>query len=443
MSAFYFLPRERERRGQVTFNVLIFHSFVGLLGCLALVLRPTLLVVFVGSHDLVPFATQIGIVVLLWVATSSLEYIAVANQEIKLATILIVSLQLSRTLAFLLAAILFASVKSLIYAAIVQGLLQAGVLITYLSIRFRIFHDGWNWEMLKRQTSYALPLGFAVLLYAIQLDVHNYFISHQFGPTAFAIYAIGCFQLPFIHILSDSVGSVMIPRVNVLQKQNERLEIIKLTARMMRKLAFAYFALYAFLLIAGREFITLLFTTRYLASWPIFEINLAMILLYFIANAYDPVMRAYAEHRYFLLRVRAVLLTLLLLILWFFTEKLGMIGVISMVVFFNAVERLTSALKAGNILGFKRENLTYFKDVGKLAVAAAFAAAVTAFVRALVLDGKPFVTLLFCGFTFVAAYLGLIFLLRIVTPDERKSFQSHLIHLLRRFSGRRTADSLT
>jgi hypothetical protein len=47
-------------------------------------------------------------------------------------------------------------------------------------------------------------------------------------------------------------------------------EILLLLARVARKLAIAYFQMYVFLLVAGREVITLLFTSQYAASWPIF-----------------------------------------------------------------------------------------------------------------------------------------------------------------------------
>jgi O-antigen/teichoic acid export membrane protein len=298
-----------------------------------------------------------------------------------------------------------------------------------MQVRFKAFARGLDFALLGRQLSYALPLGVAGLLYALQLDVHNYFVSHFFGAAAFAVYSTGCFDLPLIHILSDSVGSVMIPRVNLLQKENRPREIIELTAAMMRKLALVYFAIYALLLVVAREFILFLFTAKYLASTPIFVINLTMILIYFMSGIYDPIMRAYAEHRFFLLRLRAVLFVAMLAALWFGTPRLGLVGVITLVVCFNFVERVVTLAKAARIVGVRARDLVLLKDVGKLAAAATIAGASAWLVRALLSGQRPFVILVACGSVFTCVYVLAILALRIVTPDERASLTSRLARL--------------
>jgi O-antigen/teichoic acid export membrane protein len=441
MSAFYFLPRETERRGAVVFNILLFHLVVGGAACLAFALRPGLIGwLFPGSGELVAYAPALGLLLLLWVVSSFLEGVAMANQETKTATLFIVSMQLARTLLLLLAALAFASVPSLIYAAIIQGALQLIVLVVYLSLRFEGFGRGFDLSLMRSQLAYALPLGAAGFLYTMQMDLHNYFVSNRFDAAAFAVYAIGCFNLPLVHILSDSVGSVMIPRVAELQQRGERREIVVLVSRMMRKLAAAYFAIYAFLLVMGREFIILLFREQYLASWPVFAINLAMIPLGIIATAYDPVIRAYPEQRFFLLRVRAVLLAALSVALWFWTERVGLVGVISFVVATNLVERAVVAVRCGKVLGATRRDVPLFKDVGKLACAALCAALGTALLRSFVVEAMPpFFALAVCGVVFMSIYLAAILLLGILSPDERGGVARAFLYLQRRTHWRRAA----
>ncbi|HEX8634395.1 MAG TPA: oligosaccharide flippase family protein [Pyrinomonadaceae bacterium] len=437
MSAFYFLPREPERRGEVVFNILLFHLLVAAAACLAFVLRPGLIVaLFPNSVELVAYAPALGILLLLWVVSSFLEAIAMANQETKTATAFIVSMNLARTLLLLAAAVWFASVESLIYAAIIQGALQTVVLLVYLFARFEGFGRRFDPRLFRTQMSYALPLGIAGFLYTMQMDMHNYFVSNRFDAATFAIYNFGCFNLPLIHILSDSIGSVMIPRVAELEKQGARREIIVLVSRMMRKLALAYFALYAFLIVMGREFIIVMFREQYLPSWPIFAVNLAMIPLGMITSAYDPVMRAYPEHRFFLLRARAALLGALFVALWFGTERVGLVGVISLVVLTNLLERVVVAVRCGKALGMTWAEVPLFGDVGKLACAAACAAIATALARALVLGTMPpFFVLAVCGVVFAVVYLAGVWLLKILSADERagagralRAVQRHTIH---------------
>src|SRR6185436_9569519 len=90
MSAFYFLPRERERRHQIVFNILLFYTFVSGLLCLLLIARPTLLATLFNSPDMTRYAPLVGLVILAWVISCSLEMIAVAYQEIRVATIFII-----------------------------------------------------------------------------------------------------------------------------------------------------------------------------------------------------------------------------------------------------------------------------------------------------------------------------------------------------------------
>lgn len=440
MSAFYFLPRERERQGAVVLNITLFFALVAGAASLFIYLRPSLLVTVFNSTELVPLAPLVSLLLFLWVSTSHVEYIALANQEVKVATAIIVALQVSRAALMLSAALIFGTVESLLWAAIAQGVVQLVAMLVYFQLRFCAFVFRLDFKLLGRQLSYALPLGVAGLLYALQLDIHNYFVSHFFGAAAFAVYSTGCFDLPLIQILSDSVGGVMLPRVNQLQKEGRPREIIELTAAMIRKLALVYFAAYALLLVVAREFILFLFTAKYLASYPIFIVNLTMILIYFMSNVYDPVMRAYPAHRFFLLLLRAALFALMLVALWLATPRLGLVGVITLVVALNLAERVIALAKAARVVGARARDIVLLKDLGKLALAALLAAASAYVVRALLVGQRPFFVLAACGCIFSLVYAAAIWLLRVVTPDERATLARRLAQLPRvgRFARRIT-----
>ncbi|MBV9925939.1 MAG: oligosaccharide flippase family protein [Acidobacteria bacterium] len=421
LSTYYFLPRaeSREERARVVFNVLLFNLCAGGLGALALVLFPGLLGAVFNEPELRALSPLIGAVVLFWVFAAFLETVAVANQETYLATLFIIGANLTKAGSMLAAAVAFGTVRSLVYAALVHSVVQTVVLLAYLARRFPVFWRGWDWPKMREQLSYALPFGAAGLLFIAQTDLHSYFVSHQFGPSAFAVYAIGCFDLPLIGILAESVTSVMIPRVSLLQKQGARREILLLTTRVIRKLAFVYFPIYAFLMVAGREFIALLFTERYLESWPVFAVNLTIVPV--AAIMFDPIVRAYAAERYFLLRLRIMLSALMLAVFWFWTARLGLIGMIAVVVAVGLVERLAISYRAAKVVGFTARDFPLLADVGKLALAAALAAGGAAVTRAAVLGMRPFWVLAACGSAFVLVYGAAVLLLGVPSADERDS----------------------
>ena len=277
MSAYYFFPREHDRQRETVLNILLVLTLVGSLACCALFLYPQILTALFYKPELLQYSRLIGITILLWIVGAFLESVPIANDEIRLATAFIISTQATRAIVFVTAAAVYGTVRSLIYAAIIQGAIQTAVLIWYLASRFPGFWHTFDWAMLHRQLSYAVPLGAAAVLYAMQTDLHNYFVSNRFTPALFAVYSFGTLQIPLMALIQEATNTVLIAKVSFLQQQNETREIIFLTARAARKLAAVYFPVYALLIVVGPEFIRFLFTNRYAASWPIFAVNLTML----------------------------------------------------------------------------------------------------------------------------------------------------------------------
>ena len=416
MSAYYFLPREPDKQREVVLNIMLVITFAGLLGCGLLYFFPSILTAIFYQPELVQYAPLIGATIVLWIVGSFLETIPVANEEIRMATVFIIGMQAGRAIIFVTAAAMFATVRSLIYAAIIYGSVQTAVLIWYLQSRFRGFWHSFDWGELRRQLSYALPLGAAAVLFAFQSDLHNYFVSNRFSPALFAVYSFGTLQLPLMGLVWEATNSVLITKVTVLQQQQKNREIIALTGRAARKLAAIYFPVYAVLIVVGPEFIRLLFTSRYDASWPIFAVNLT--ILPFNALLLDPIFRAHTAERFFILRLRTGIILMQAVILFFFTSRLGLVGVISVVVATNLLERLITSVHFGRLLGVTRKDLFLLRDVGKLAAACVVGAVFCAALRYLLLGAAPFVILAACGALFVLVYLFMIHLLHIPTQDE-------------------------
>jgi len=430
MTAFYFLPREEHCRNHTVFNVVLFTTAVSALFGAVITLFPSLLIVLFKEPAAVEFAPWIGIIVVLWVVGSFLEIVTVANQDIRIATSAIVAIQITRATLFVTAAITAGTIRALVFAALAQGLLQVAGLGAYLSRRFPGFWRALDWSFFRRQLAYSMPFGVAGLMYSLQSDLHNYFVSQRFGPTAYAIYSIGCFQLPLFGILADSVGSVMIPRVSLLQHQQRTREIVLLTARVMRKLAAVYFPAYAFLLVVRREFITALFTARYADSIPVFAVNLTLIPLGILLV--DPIMRAYAEHRHFLLKVHGALVVCIVVALPATISRFGLVGAITVVVIANALARGVILVKAIRILPVEPSDVGLLTDVAKIAAASTAAAALTTLARYVSSSLPPLAALVVCGVCFGIAYATAALALGVLTSAERES----ILGYLGRMSGR-------
>jgi hypothetical protein len=179
-----------------------------------------------------------------------------------------------------------------------------------------------------------------------------------------------------------------------------------LLARAARKLAAVYFPVYLFLMVAGREFMRVLFTARFADSWPIFAVNLTLLPLGIILL--DPLYRAFERERYFLLRVRLLLAAVLILTLWLFTARIGLLGVIAVVVAIAATERTVMAIHFGRLLGVNARDAVLLRDVGKLAIAALAAGVAAAVVRAFLAQKGALAVLLGSGAVFAVVYLAVL-----------------------------------
>lgn len=430
MSAFYFFPREPARRAEVVWNILFVHLLMGALGGAVVAVFPGLPATVLNSPDVTAHAPAIGIAILLAVGSSFVESVAIANGEARRAARIILTMHLLRSASLVAAGVMFGSLRALLYAAIIHGFVYSAVMVRYVRGRSWKARTRVDWRLMRAQLAYALPLTYMGLLWWLQMNLHQFFVSNRYGAVAFAIYAVGCFQLPILGIVLESVGAVMIRRVSVLRSRNATGEIVRLCAGGVRMVAAVAFPLYVLLLVMGRELITVLFTEQYQASWPIFAFNLTLIPLSIIIPAFDAVFRASPEHVSFLLRLRTALLVPLVGGFWIVSGRLGLLGPIAVVVGVNLAERVLISLKVARILGMTRTDLGLFRDVAKLGVAAGTAGLATAIARyALLASGRaegPLVLLAIGAGIFGVVHVATVLALGVLTSGERARIQRWL-----------------
>lgn len=445
MSAYYFLSREKEKRGAAIFNILLFNFVVGGLACLSLFLFPQILGNIFNSNEMTLLAPKIGVVIFIWIFSTFLETVAIANQEAKIATVFIISAQFTKTLLMLSAVFFFATVEAFLYAAMIQGTIQTIILFAYLNSRFPRFWSEFTPKFFIQQLVYAVPFGFAGILWILQTDIHNYFVAHKFTSAEFAIYAYGCFEVPLIAMLAESVTSVLIPRMSELQANKDKDEMIRLTARAMQKLSFFYFPIYVFLIITARTFIITLFTKDYLESVPIFMINLTILPFSILIT--DPIVRAYQELGRFLLVLRVFVLIGLVTALYFGIQNFGLTGMITVAIVAILMEKIIAETVIVRKLGVGKQHLPLLKNVAKTAIVCLIAGVITYFVyhntREFLLDfGEHFaeetfhtqklsvlnffggsLTLLISALVFAPIYLFGTYYFGVIEDEEKEQFK--------------------
>jgi O-antigen/teichoic acid export membrane protein len=378
MSAFYYLSREPEKRRFFIFNILLFNFIVGGMACLFLNLYPQVLFNIFKDAEMTQYAPRIGLVIWLWVFSTFLEMVAVANQETRVATFFIISAQFTKAVFMLSAVYFYGTVEAILNAAMIQAIIQTAVLMLYLNSRFKGFWHSFDKELLIQHLKYALPFGLMGVLWTLQSEIHNYFIGYGFSSEEMAIYRVGCFEIPLLYLLQESVSSVMIPRMSQLQAEDNKREMIEFTARATEKLALVYFPTFVFLMITAYTLITTLFTTKFADSVPIFVTNI--ILLPFAVFIADPITRAYESIGKYILKIRIFIVIGLLLTLYYGINHFDLQGMVLIVVVTALIDRMASTIKIWKTVEIKFSDIFLLKNVGKIGLMSLAAGLPTFFV---------------------------------------------------------------
>ncbi|HXU38604.1 MAG TPA: lipopolysaccharide biosynthesis protein [Blastocatellia bacterium] len=429
MSVLYFLPRNPDKKPQIALNVLAFYGVVGSLVALFFAIFPGSVTLIFKGDGLVPHMPLLGIAILLWLLSTVLEVVAVADNDIRSASLFIVVIQLTKSALMMLAAVLFGSVHAVVVAAVLQGVLQCAIMFSYLHKRFGRFWTAFDWPLFKAQLANALPFGIGGLAYATQGDLHNYFVSHYFDPDQFAIYAVGCFQLPLLGMLLDSVISVLLPEVARREAAADYQGIIQLWAAAIRKLSLFFIPVYTLLFVVRHEFITVLFTHNYAAAAPIFAINLLNILLYICVPT--SILRSFDELKFLRLKLSLAMIPLGAVALYVGIHAAGLVGAITAVVIVQTLDLAILVFAIARKLKMTPRDLRRFAPVLRTLAAASIGAAATYGVRLVVTGWSAFIALAVCSTVFVTVCLTAAFFTGALNASEKLEMRGTLLRFYR------------
>ena len=68
-------------------------------------------------------------------------------------------------------------------------------------------------SLLRQQLGYALPFALAVGVEVVLINYHQYVVAARFDAATFAIYAIGCLQIPLFDLIITSTVNVMMVKM--------------------------------------------------------------------------------------------------------------------------------------------------------------------------------------------------------------------------------------
>jgi O-antigen/teichoic acid export membrane protein len=305
-----------------------------------------------------------------------------------------------RTLFFIVPAFLLGSMRAVFIGATVFAAVRLLLLVAALwreyGREFRIDTGLW-----REQLAYALPFALAVGVEVIQQNYHQYVVASRFDAATFAIYAVGCLQIPLVDMIMTSTVNVMM--VGMAEDTSHGTTTVALWHETICRLAFLMVPLSVFLFVVAHELIVTLYTTTYAASVPIFMAwALTILPSIFAVNA---VLRVFAETRFLLVMNLMRLAMVATLIGWFLTT-FGMSGAVLVTLVSTLLVNIVAVARIAHLLHLSlAETLPWGRLAGILACAVVAALPVIWITHEFTL--QPVVTLGSGGIAYAAVYFGL------------------------------------
>jgi O-antigen/teichoic acid export membrane protein len=427
-TAYYFMPRAPGKKMQVTVNVLAFYGALGALVAALFIIYPECALLVFESGELVTYMPLLGVTIMLWMVSSNLEVIPLALGDVRTSSIFIVIAQLTKSALTISAGLVFHSVRAMILAAAIQGLLQILLMFAYMRRRFSALRDAFDWPLFKAQIGNALPYGLGSFTQTAQADLHNFVVSHYFPPAGFAVYSIGVFQLPLLGLLTTSFASALIPEVSQHAAAGNQRAIIPVWLNAVRKLALVVVPTCALMFVLRYEIITLLFTDAYHDAAPIFGVCLFSALVPMTLTGVS--IRAYDEFKFFRFKLHLALLPVTFGALYVGIHSAGLIGSAIVVVSVQTLETAIVVTAVGRRLGFEADDLRQLAPALKTALAAVAAALAAFAVKLPLAEAHTLAKIVICGAVFVAVYLFAAYALGAVTGKEKAEFRAAVSRFL-------------
>lgn len=351
----YFLPKYQNNRNNIIsqfFNLQILASLFFLIFCIFFEEKIALL--FTSNTDIGQFIPYIGVFLVIWALSNNLEILLTVEKKSLYASFFIFLSEGLKGAIVIVIALIYGSLTLVLVGFIAVGTFRLIWLFIHV-IRERQYNIFFFQKKLTLElVKYSAPLGVAMLINSLIDYSHQVIVSSQLSAADFAIYSIGCFQVPFIGIVSMSVSRVAMVKITELLTNNENKKVVEILSNSFRKLAMLFFPAFIILYAVASDFVSILYTDAYSESVPIFRIFIWILPLAAILVEYAP--RSLGDSVY-VFKVNCITLILNIIIVIILLKILGIAGAAAGFI-------ISRAARKWFILLYLKKNLnTYWKDL--------------------------------------------------------------------------------
>lgn len=417
-SLYFFVPREASTAGRHAANALLALAAIGLTAVGVLFAFRSQIAGWLTNPALVPHLVPLGWFLALTLVSAVFEIVLICRRKPATAAWAYALSDIGRAACFVIPAALAFGLRGVMAGAVAFAAVRVAVTLITLWREFgRTLRP--DVHVLARQLAYALPFALAVGIEVLHINWHQYAVAARFDAAAFAVYAVGCLQVPVIDLIVTSAVNVMMVEMATL-KDRDLAAARALWHDTIARLAFMIFPVAAFLIVMAHDIIVLLFTATYAASAPIFMLwSLTMLASVLVV---DGVLRVFAQTKYLVLQNLAQLLLVAALV-GPLLSVFGLSGAVLGTLVAAATIKAAAVVRISRLMGLQLSTALPYRRLATAAMCAAVAAAPT-FAIARGSHFPPLVALpvaaLVYAMTYALLYYGTLWNLRnLPEPAER------------------------
>src|SRR6516162_1893710 len=418
---FYFLPKKPERGASYALNSLLMLSISGVVCWLGLAAGAGHIARWMKNEELPQYIHIMGAYLLFMLMGTVLEISMVSRKRYNLAAVTYVVSDLLRAGFLVIPALITRSLMWALLGSVVFFFFRVCAIFGYFRSEFsgRLHLDK---SLLKEQWAYALPFSLSVIVQVIQQNYHQYAVSFHFDPATFAIYSVGCLQIPLVDFMATPASNVMMVRMTEEQREGHVRNLLPIWHDTTRKLGLLFFPFVGLLVVNAYGLITVLYTNAYAASVPLFMVWCLSILL--SAFQTDGVLRVFAQMKY-LVGINLVRLAVVLVMMSWFLSTFQLMGAVLITLVGMFVAKVLAVIRIKGLLKSSFKDVLPWRSLAGILMAATAAAAPLILLNArLALPALAMLPL--CGMAYVTTYSLLVWTFGLLDEEEKAALKRSL-----------------
>jgi O-antigen/teichoic acid export membrane protein len=372
-SLFYFLPQFPRSASSFVMNSLAALAVSGVACALLVTVAAEPLARWLGDVHLRPLLPVFGLFLALALASAPLEIALISRQRFIVAAAVYAVSELVKAVCLLVPAILFRDVRALIVGVLAFA---AARWVAGLVILRREFHGlpRPSRALLVQQLAYAAPFTLYVVVEIVKSSWHQYVVATHVDAAMFAVYAVGCLQIPFVDFVAGPAGNVMMVEMRTSLREARKSAVLQVWHATTTRIAIVIVPLVVLVMISAHDLVVTLFTARYAGSVPVLLAWTPSLL--FAVLQTDGVLRVFAKTRTLLILSLLQLLVTVATVGWCLS-RWGLPGAALATVLALAVGKLAGLVLIKRLIDVRFGELLPWKNLLIVAGASALAAAVT------------------------------------------------------------------